>query len=212
MDSIGDSAKLALQYAAENRRNEIALFWSRSLYFGGFISVLLTAYGASFGSGHKTLAFVAACFGFLTNLSWTLANRSSKYWQSVWERKTEDAENGVLSKPTFPRSSNPEVTERWLWGAKKYSPSKLVIALSDFSMIGWIILGMGVIGSRLIECFPSLQIAAVVMANFLAICLTGLATVAILAWCRAGDPLSRRDVCAALRWQPTKLRQWMRSL
>ena len=82
-----ESKKLALSYAADNRKAEIALLWARSLYFLGFISVALVSYGTALQSGRRTFALLAACFGFICSLCWTLANRSSKYWEEVWEKK-----------------------------------------------------------------------------------------------------------------------------
>ncbi len=212
MDVPSDREKLSLQYAAENRKNEIALLWSRSLYFWGFITVLLTGFGAAFGSGHKTLAVMAACFGFLASLAWTLANRSSKYWQTVWEKKTEGVEPLVLSQSLFIRSSNPpDVPERWFWGAKQYSPSKLAIALSDFSVAGWVILAIGTIAARLAEGYPQIQIGAVILAHIVVICLTTFAALTLLIWCRSGDALSWRAAWQAIRSQPAKLRRQRRA-
>ena len=195
--------------AAENRRAEIALLWSRSLYFWGLITVGLGAFGASFQSGHKTLAVVAGCFGILCSLSWSLANRSSKYWQEVWEKKTEKWENlavtrGVLHEPLFNRRTNPKITERWFWGAKQYSPSKLVMAISDFSVIGWLALVFGTIMSR----FPGFYGVAAVIGNVAAVVLAGAGAFTLLIWCKSGKPVSLRTACNILMRLPRRFADW----
>lgn len=171
-----EAAKLALSHAADNRRAEIALLWSRSLYFWGFIAVVLVAYGGAYEKGYKRLSLTAACFGTICSLCWTLANRSSKYWQLVWEKKTEYFAVPVVGLKVFPRESNPKVDQRWFWGAKEYSPSKLVMAVSDLSVVTWALLAVASL---------SLDDA---LFDFLAIVGTAFYAFVILVWCKSGPP------------------------
>ena len=184
-----DKAKLTLQYSAENRKNEIALLWSRALYFWGFSTVLITAYGAAIAN-HKTLAAFAGCFGIVSSLCWSLVNRGSRYWQSVWETKTEASEMDVLSRQIFHRRTNPYVEARWFWGARQYSASKLALAMSDFSVVGWTCLVLGTMVSRLIPNSYWVVIPFVIITNLLLLLITALAVVTVLLWCRSGDPMS----------------------
>ncbi|MCB7071784.1 hypothetical protein LIZ76_17985, partial [Caldibacillus sp. 210928-DFI.2.22] len=63
-----DKLKMALDYAADARKTEISLLWSRSLYFWGFISVMLVAYGAAIKEKQFTLAFISSCISFIISL------------------------------------------------------------------------------------------------------------------------------------------------
>lgn len=192
-DPLLEKRKLALSYAAENRKSEIALLWSRSLYFWGFISVILVSYGTALSSGRKTLALFAACFGFLCSLSWTLANRSGKYWQEVWEEKVKDREVGLFEKPLFPRSSNPVVHERWGWGPKQYSPSKLAMAVSDLTASSWIVLALVPLLPHTLRHSTIVDIVALLATSIYAVC--------ILIWCRSGPPQSLKMVAnECSRW------------
>jgi len=209
-----ESVELGLQYAADNRKSEIAFLWSRSLYFWGLIAVLLGAYGAAFQSGHKTLAVFAGCFGILCSLSWSLTNRSSKYWQEVWEKKTEQweqlaVERGALLRPLFHRNTNPCIAERWFWGAKQYSPSKLVIAISDCSVVGWIVLVVGAIVSRLVHESPGLQVVAAWAGNIIALILTVLGSAALMLWCRSGPAVSLKVAWTVAKGLPRRITIWL---
>lgn len=185
-----EEEELTLQYAAENRKNEIALLWSRALYFWGFSAVLITGYGLAV-SNHKTLAALVGSFGIINSVCWSLVNRGSRYWQSVWEKKTEQAERAVLSTSIFPRSTNPYVESRWFWGARQYSASKLALAISDFSIIGWTSLLLGTMLYRLISIYPWLVMLFVVLTNLLLLVMTAIAVVTVLLWCRSGPAMSR---------------------
>lgn len=129
-----EKLKMALDYAADARKTEISLLWSRSLYFWGFISVMLVAYGAAVKEKQFTLAFVAVCVSFILSLCWTLVNRSSKYWQEVWEWKTENLAQDLLRFKLFTSQDVPVDLSNW-WGPKCFSPSKLVMAVSDMVVV-----------------------------------------------------------------------------
>lgn len=136
-----DSERLALvlAYASEVRKFEIERLWQRSLFFWGPLLVAFGGY-AKFFETQPRAALGAAAFGFVGSLAWTLQNRGSKYWQEAWEQKVEAVQEQVLGAPLF---SNPEIAKRQGWlSARRYSPSKLAIILSDYVMIAF--LGLGV--------------------------------------------------------------------
>jgi hypothetical protein len=120
------------------RNFEIDLFWKRSLFFWGFISAAFLAYAAL---RQSELRIVVACFGMVCSCAWTLVNRGSKYWQESWEIKVERFE--LLGGVLFGKTEDPQYDRGcWLRG-RKYSVSKLAIALSDYVFLLWVVLVMG---------------------------------------------------------------------
>jgi hypothetical protein len=130
--------KMILEYAADVRKFEIDLFWRRSLFFWGFISVAFVAYGVLLKQTDKEFALAVSCFGLICSVAWTLQNRGSKYWQEAWEQKVETVEKEVLGAALF--SNWEPVKKKGPWGAAKFSVSKLAIALSDFTVFIWLVL------------------------------------------------------------------------
>lgn len=121
------------------RNFEIDLFWKRSLFFWGFISAAFIGYAAL---RQSELRILVACFGMVCSFAWTLVNRGSKYWQESWETKVERFElpvTGVL----FAKEEDPQFYKGcWLRG-RKYSVSKLAIALSDYASLVWLAVVIG---------------------------------------------------------------------
>lgn len=130
-----------LKLAAEVRKFEIERFWSRSIFFWGFIAAAFVAYAQLYGKQNgDDLRFVVACFGVVCSVAWTLLNRGGKYWQEAWEGKVKSVEADVLGAPLF---SNLEPLRRTgMWGAARYSVSRLTIALSDFTVLVWLTLAV----------------------------------------------------------------------
>lgn len=141
-----------LEYAVDVRKFEIGLFWTRSLFFWGFTTTALTAYRASLHLGSNAVQFGAACAGLVCGVTWTLVNRSSKYWHTVWERKVESRQQAAIDDDLFSVKTNPVIAENWFWGAKHYSVSKLAIAFSDFTVVIWLSLMFK--ASPLSSCVP----------------------------------------------------------
>jgi hypothetical protein len=50
-----DQNKKILDYAVDVRKLEIGLFWTRSLFFWGFTTTTIAAYGASYHLGSNAL-------------------------------------------------------------------------------------------------------------------------------------------------------------
>jgi hypothetical protein len=91
----------AFDFAADVRKFEIGLFWQRSLYFWGFIAAATLVYGAAYQKS-RDLQFAAAIVGFASALFWTLANRSSLYWQKHWELQLEDLQLNAVGLRVYP--------------------------------------------------------------------------------------------------------------
>lgn len=144
---MADNAKI-LEIAADVRKFEIGLFWQRSLFFWGFIAAAFVAYAALAKDPDKDLAFAVACFGFICSVAWTLGNRGSKYWQEAWEKKVKSVEKEVLGTMLFHKIEL--IEPKGIWGGRRYSVSKLAIALSDFTTLIWILLAA--------KAFPSLPV------------------------------------------------------
>jgi hypothetical protein len=131
---------------------ELEQFWKRSLFFWGFIGAAFVALAAA--KTHPFLQAAIASFGFFGSFAWTLVNRGSKFWYEDWEEKLIDAEDVVTgSLYGSPGKEKPadwkkgrlleRVGRNWLKG-KRYSPSRLTIALSDYITVFW----FGILGYK----------------------------------------------------------------
>lgn len=139
MADDGQSSKLdgkRFEVAIQIRNFEIELFWKRSIFFWGFIASAFVGYAALRNSS-PDLAVLIACFGMVCSCAWTLLNRGSKYWQESWETKVERFEPGVTGKLFSEEEPIQEQKGCWL-RARKFSVSKLAIALSDYVFLLWL--------------------------------------------------------------------------
>jgi hypothetical protein len=78
--------------AVDARKLEIQNFWTRSLFFWGFIAAAYLAYVSA--KDAPILQALLAHFGLMASCSWYLINRGGKYWQEIWELKVEKLEKG----------------------------------------------------------------------------------------------------------------------
>ena len=134
-DSNPNPRKDAFNVALDTRKLEIQLFWSRSLFFWGFIAASFTGYAAltRIDSG---LSLIVASFGLVCSAAWSLVNRGGKYWQEAWEQKIARLEP-TEPEALFAKTEPPQLSKGcWLRG-RHYSVSKLAIALSDYTTILW---------------------------------------------------------------------------
>lgn len=136
--SDDDQKEKRFDVSVQTRNFEIGLFWSRSLFFWGFISAAFIGYATLRQSELRSLI---ACFGMVCSCAWTLVNRGSKYWQESWETKVNRFEVPLIG-PLFSEEEAPQDKGCWL-GSKKYSVSKLAIALSDYVFLLWFVLVIG---------------------------------------------------------------------
>jgi hypothetical protein len=137
---------------------ELELFWKRSLFFWGFIGGALVAFSAA--DKHLLLQSVIASFGFVCSMVWTLANRGSKYWYESWEAelvRAEIAVTGRLYGYETPEKTEKEYLKKWLQG-RRYSPSRLTIALSDYVVFLWLCLLVSMV-ARIVSHFQCMQIS-----------------------------------------------------
>ena len=84
-----DLAVHAYRTALETRNFEIRLFWQRSNYFLVLNTAIGTAFFAVRGEG---LVFLLSLLGLIVSALWVLVNLGSKFWQSRWEHRLEEAE------------------------------------------------------------------------------------------------------------------------
>jgi hypothetical protein len=131
------------EVALQTRNFEIELFWKRSAFFWAFITAAFAGY-AALRNFRSDLSVVVACFGAVCALAWTLANRGSKYWQETWETRVEKHES-VVTGALFGAEDEAIQTNKGCWlQARRYSVSKLTIALSDYVFALWIaVIGVG---------------------------------------------------------------------
>jgi hypothetical protein len=126
-------------FAAQTLQNEVERFWKRSLFFWGFIAAAFVGYGVLIEKADKDLPLAVSCFGLVCSVAWTLANRGSKNWQNVWEHKVRVTEVDALGRGISAEGAPRK--EEGLWGAARYSVTRLTIALSDFTVLVWLTLG-----------------------------------------------------------------------
>ncbi len=135
LDKLRERDKEKFKVSLETRNFEIELFWKRSLFFWGFIASAFLAF-ATLEKDNSNYAIVIANFGMVCSFAWTLANRGSKFWIDNWEDKLFCYENylekGFFSKPGIIRYKS------LLYYKRRFSVSKLAIALSDFTFSIWL--------------------------------------------------------------------------
>ena len=83
------------------------------------------------------LSFLIANFAMVASWAWYLANRGSKYWQENWERIIDDIEMDLNIK-IF--GDVKDIKPESIFHAKKYSLSRLAIALSFFTSFCWFVI------------------------------------------------------------------------
>lgn len=142
----------AYKISIETRNFEIDLYWKRSLFFWGFIATAALGYGSSLlaEKPNHNLALLIACFGFICSLCWSLVNRGSKYWQEHWEKQVTVFEEHIGDVDLFRAEDKLDNSKSCWLGARKYSVSRIAIALSDFSILMW----LGLITVHVISFFP----------------------------------------------------------
>jgi hypothetical protein len=127
----------AFNKAWETRDFEINKFWTRSAYFGGFISAIFIGYtsiitGDSNGEAIKMhIDLYLILLGMLFSTAWLLAIKGSKSWQENWEahiEKLEDYVTGPLYKTIYYN------------GKPYYSVSRISEFLAWVVIVTWVLL------------------------------------------------------------------------
>lgn len=137
----------------DTRKFEIELFWKRSLFFWGFIASSFVGYAAVYQES-KALSLIIANFGFVCSFAWTMANRGSKYWQENWESKVDEIEDKITGE-LFKIPAKIQVHKGFWLRARRYSVSKLTIALSDYVFLLWTTLVISGIIRLLVNTIPN---------------------------------------------------------
>jgi hypothetical protein len=135
-----DSSNQRLGYTIDLLKLEVSLFWQRSLFFWGFSAASLVAYGVLSDKGHKGLTVAVSCFGLICSIAWSLVNRGSKYWNENWLTKAQALEREAFGTDLFSREEKPREPSSWLSG-QPIAVTKVTIALSDFAILLWLVLG-----------------------------------------------------------------------
>jgi len=133
----GEQREEMLRLAADVRKFEIERLWQRSLVFWGFIGAAFVAYAELLEKEGRG-ALAVGCFGLICSLAWSFQNRGSKYWQEAWEKKVAVLECDVLGANLFSNTEPPDYAG--FWGAARYSVTRLLTALSDFTVAIWVLL------------------------------------------------------------------------
>jgi len=141
-----EELKKKYDVALATRNFEIELFWKRSVFFWGFIASAFIGYATVIKSS-PSLALLIACFGLVCSVAWSLVNRGSKYWQENWETIVAEIEDDVTGS-LFKKRGEQKKKGFWL-SSRKFSVSKVTIALSDFTVIIWFC----VLGYHLLKVF-----------------------------------------------------------
>jgi len=127
-----------LEIALANRAFEIDLVWKRTLVFWGFVAVLFIGIVQAIDKS-RALTVALVSLGGVFSLVWTLVSRGSKSWQESWEIKSANFLQERYNRTgLFRRASGPRAGVIWTMRSQPYSPSRLLIALSDFALLFWV--------------------------------------------------------------------------
>lgn len=136
---LNDQTQEFLKLAVEGRKLEIENFWRRSLFFWGFIVASFAGYAHAVGREHRSLLVetVLLHFGLICSFCWYLINKSGKYWVENWEQKIETLEGDAGLFSTM------EPLIRKPFGGELFSPSRIMIFLSEVTTGFWLFLITG---------------------------------------------------------------------
>lgn len=114
----------SLNIAHEIRKFEIEMYWKRATYFWAFLTVLITAYGATYSIPYSDIIkpwiqWFVCIVGFIFSIAFYAVNVGSKFWQANWERSVDALEfyiTGNLYKINFTGKGNYSVStiNKWL--------------------------------------------------------------------------------------------------
>lgn len=157
--------KAAYEKAWENRNYEIDKFWSRALYFWGFIAATFVAYTAILTADeikkneimdmHFDIYVLA--LGVIFSLAWLLVIKGSKRWQENWEKHIDRLENFV---------SGPLYKTIFYEGKRYYSVSKLNGMMALTVLLVWIGLFAQTLYTRYSPSFTNIDLITTLIVGF----------------------------------------------
>ena len=132
------------EVALEIRNFEIELFWKRNTIFWAVVAASFVAF-ASFKGNNSNYATLMSCVGIISSYSWFIMNRGSKAWQENWEKKVDNL------NPNIELFQKIEEIDNKVFGAKRYSVSKICIMLSCVILLLWCLITANEILPQLCE-------------------------------------------------------------
>ena len=182
----------ALNTAHDIRKFEIQLFWSRGIYYWGFIVASFTAYFAVLNKllpnekldllrdltklscfSKIVLLFMSLiCLFFCT--AWILVNKGSKFWQKNWEAHIDQLEDGITGK-MYKAILNTKSKEfgrcPFSWKAYDYSVTKITTLSSIFLAFVSLVLAIFHLYLLLCECIKiNLETVALIVLIVIFVC------------------------------------------
>lgn len=137
-EEVGKKSRLreAYEKAHDIRKFEIGLYWKRALYFWGFETAIVAAYGSAlkFESGvDVSVLFFLNILGVVFSVFWWLTLRGSKQWQENWELHIDMLESHI--------SGNLYKVVLFYEGRRELfaSVSRINIAFSVMFIVSWLI-------------------------------------------------------------------------
>ncbi len=145
---------------ALNTRNfEIDLFWRRSNYFLVLNTAIAVGFVSLVSEDERLYALAFCLIGIVVCFVWFKVNLGSKYWQSYWEQRVDEAANNMKvcffttkTKEWVEKNlnENKEGKKRDCWEdiyddlvLKKPSVSKCMTFLSLFFLVVWVVVLVG---------------------------------------------------------------------
>ena len=114
-------------------------------------------------------------YSIVFSLIWTLSNRAGKAWQESWEIKSEFYYSRLNSKEkeVYKRVVDKEKNKKifFLLRPLPYSLSRLLILLSDFSLIFWLGMCIYLFPGKVLRTFPIVDLYKSAGVFFFVICL-----------------------------------------
>ena len=176
-----EQIKRAASAALDARKHEIDLFWTRSLFFWGFISVAAAAYGFLASAAPATdrpletrgaiLRLSVVSFGLVCSIAWTLVNRGSKFWQDSWEKNVGSFEDHYFGGTFFTKPRR-DVKVALTTGGE-FSVTRVTIILSYFVAFLWSALWISEVNDALkiiaTSCISSLLPPVIILGTCLAV-------------------------------------------
>lgn len=133
----------ALEYALEERRFEIKLYWDRAKYFWTLVAVALGGYFtvARTMPNDKETLFIIGCLGLVFTFVWYAVSRAGSLWHLRWDAHIGMLEEKVVG-PLHRLVVSGEITKFWRLGAYPFSGTRVHEITAIYLMFVWIFLAL----------------------------------------------------------------------